>query len=339
MFHANCLHRLGLLLLASVAGGALPAVAVPAISTQPASVTVAVGQPAVFSVTATDSAPLLYQWWRGAEAIVDATGATYTVPAATLAESGAVFRVTVSSENGTSSSVSVTLTVNPAAPVPFGTWALAIPDSTKRGALDNPADDGVPNLLKYALGLAPTVRATPAQLPQLEAEGANALYRFSRDKAATGIVATPQTSTTLEAASWSAATDGTKIFDDGRTEVWEAPLAAASRRFARLAVTVQSPAEPVPTLMGPQSLTVAAGQAATFSVAPSGAGPFTYQWRRNGRELVHVGVEQVVLKVALLDEHARVEQVGGVYVDIHRVVSLQAYPRRCSPESTSCHGR
>ncbi len=43
-------------------------------------------------------------------------------------------------------------------------------------------------------------------------------------------------------------------------------------------------------------------------------------------QLVHVGVEQVVLQVHLFEQHARVEQVGLIHVDIYRVVALQRGP-------------
>ena len=35
-----------------------------------------------------------------------------------------------------------------------------------------------------------------------------------------------------------------------------------------------------------------------------------------GRQLIDVGVEQVVLKVDLLEQHAGVEQVGLIHVDV-----------------------
>ena len=42
-----------------------------------------------------------------------------------------------------------------------------------------------------------------------------------------------------------------------------------------------------------------------------------------GRQLVNVGVKQIVLQVDFLNEHFGVEQVSLVYVNIHRVVPLE----------------
>src|SRR5579863_3611019 len=41
-------------------------------------------------------------------------------------------------------------------------------------------------------------------------------------------------------------------------------------------------AESAPKLTQPSSITVVAGQTATFSVTAAGTGPFTYQWFENG---------------------------------------------------------
>jgi len=85
----------------------------PAITSEPASRTVQVGQTATFSVTATGTAPLGYQWEKSGTAIAGATGASYTTPASTLADSGSSFRVVIHNSAGTVTSTSATLTVNP----------------------------------------------------------------------------------------------------------------------------------------------------------------------------------------------------------------------------------
>jgi len=72
----------------------------PAISSQPASKTVTVGQTASFSVTATGTAPLSYQWQRNGAAISGAISSTYTTPATTSTDNGALFAVVVSNSIG-----------------------------------------------------------------------------------------------------------------------------------------------------------------------------------------------------------------------------------------------
>jgi hypothetical protein len=91
---------------------------VPSITTQPASQTVTAGQTATFTVAATSTAPLNYQWQRNAVAISGATSSTYTTPATTSSDSGAQFTVLVSNAIGSITSNPATLTVNAAAVAP-----------------------------------------------------------------------------------------------------------------------------------------------------------------------------------------------------------------------------
>src|SRR5204863_4378921 len=72
----------------------------PTITTQPASQTVTAGQTATFTVTATGTAPLSYQWQKNGTAIGGATAASYTTPATMTSDSGAQFTVVVSNAVG-----------------------------------------------------------------------------------------------------------------------------------------------------------------------------------------------------------------------------------------------
>lgn len=83
----------------------------PVITTAPASMTVTAGQPATFSVVANGFSPLAYQWTRNNVDITGATQPTYTLAAATAADSGAMFAVKVSNTYGSVTSASATLTV------------------------------------------------------------------------------------------------------------------------------------------------------------------------------------------------------------------------------------
>jgi len=82
----------------------------PAIVTQPVSKTVAAGQPATFSVTATGTAPLTYQWQKNTVPISGATGSSYTISSAQAADAGS-YRVVVSNASGSVTSAAATLTV------------------------------------------------------------------------------------------------------------------------------------------------------------------------------------------------------------------------------------
>ncbi len=90
-----------------------PAPVAPSITTQPASQTVTAGQTATFSVTATGTAPLSYQWQKNGTAISGATSSSYTTPAETTSDNGAQFTVVVTNSVGSVTSSAATLTVNP----------------------------------------------------------------------------------------------------------------------------------------------------------------------------------------------------------------------------------
>ena len=84
----------------------------PKITTQPASQSIMMGQTATFSVAATGTGPLSYQWKKNGAAINGATSATYTTVATTASDNGAQFLVTVSNSVGSATSNAALLSVN-----------------------------------------------------------------------------------------------------------------------------------------------------------------------------------------------------------------------------------
>jgi hypothetical protein len=84
---------------------------------QPGTQTVAAGQTATFSVTASGTVPLNYQWQKNGTN-VGTNMDTYTTPATTAADDNAIFRVTVSNTAGamTSSPATLRVTAAPVAP-------------------------------------------------------------------------------------------------------------------------------------------------------------------------------------------------------------------------------
>jgi hypothetical protein len=87
----------------------------PQITAQPANQSVSVGQTATFSVVATGSAPLQYQWRKGGSDIAGATASSYTTPATVIGDNGSSFTVLVSNAAGGMTSNAATLTVTAAA--------------------------------------------------------------------------------------------------------------------------------------------------------------------------------------------------------------------------------
>jgi hypothetical protein len=88
-----------------------PAATAVTITVPPADQSVTAGQTATFSVTATGTAPITYQWQKNAAKISGATSASYTTPATATTDSGAKFDVVVTNSVGSVTSGSATLTV------------------------------------------------------------------------------------------------------------------------------------------------------------------------------------------------------------------------------------
>jgi hypothetical protein len=89
----------------------------PTITQQPASLTVTLGQAATFTVAATGTAPLNYQWQMNGNN-VGTNSSTYTIQSTTNADNNAKLQVTVSNTYGSAPSTTATLTVTPAPPPP-----------------------------------------------------------------------------------------------------------------------------------------------------------------------------------------------------------------------------
>jgi alpha-tubulin suppressor-like RCC1 family protein len=223
----------------------------PTITTQPQAVSVTEGQPASFSVTAAGSAPLAYQWRRGGATIAGATGATYTLAATTLADSGAQFSVVVSNSAGNVTSANATLTVNP--------------------AIVPPAITTQPQSVTVTAGQTATFSVVATGTAPLT-------YQWRRNGAdiagATGASYTTPATTV---------TDSGAVFSVRVTNA--SPTSAVSAN-ATLTVNAAPPAPVAPSITTqPQSVSVTAGQTATFSVVATGTAPLGYQWRRNGANI------------------------------------------------------
>jgi hypothetical protein len=88
-----------------------PAATAPTIATQPSNVAVAIGNTGTFTVTASGTAPLTYQWQKNGTAIMGATSASYITPAVQVTDDGAMFAVVVTNSAGSATSNSARLSV------------------------------------------------------------------------------------------------------------------------------------------------------------------------------------------------------------------------------------
>lgn len=89
-----------------------PVVVGPVITSQPANQTVTLPQQATFSVSATGTGTLTYQWKKNGTDIAGATASSFTTPLTSLSDNGTLFRVAVTDTTGTTLSNNATLTVN-----------------------------------------------------------------------------------------------------------------------------------------------------------------------------------------------------------------------------------
>ena len=214
----------------------------PSITTQPGSQSVTAGQTATFSVAATGTAPLSYQWQKNG-VNVGTNSSSYTTAAATTSDNGASFTVTITNSAGNIKSAAAILTVN-ATPV--------APSITTQPGSQSVTAGQTATFSVAATGTAPLSY-------QWQKNGVN--------------VGTNSSSYTTAAATTS---------DNGASFTVTITNSAGNIKSAAAILTVNAtPVAPsITTQPGSQSVT--AGQTATFSVAATGTAPLSYQWQKNG---------------------------------------------------------
>jgi hypothetical protein len=251
------------------------------LTTQPSALTVNAGDPATLSVVATGSAPLTYQWRKNGVSITGGTSASHTVREA-LAGDGASYSVVVGNMVGSVTSANAVLTVNPTVTKTLYkfiagtyTWAQAKADAEARGG---------------HLATVTTAAEWSAVLLQL---GTNASRVQWLGGSQSEGAAEP-------AGGWQWVTG--EAFDYTRWGATQPDNAGGTQRYlvlngTGLAAGTWNDAdlagggsvagylleqEPVAITAQPASQAVAIGDAVTLEVVATGAGPLTYQWRRNG---------------------------------------------------------
>ena len=215
----------------------------PSITTQPAGATIAVGQSASFSVAATGTAPLTYQWKKNNIAISGANSPAYTTPAASSSDNGAQFNVTVSNSAGNATSSPATLTVNAVAVAP----SIATQPASQSVTVGQTASFSV-----VATGTGPLT------------------YQWKKNNVA------------ISGATFSSyTTPATATSDSGALFTVSVSNTAGSATSTAATLTVNAGAVAPSITTQPASETVTAGQAASFSVSATGTAPLSYQWKKN----------------------------------------------------------
>ena len=216
----------------------------PSITTQPASQTVTAGQTAPFSVAATGTAPLTYQWQKNSVAITGATSSSYTTPVTASSDNGAQFTVVVTNTAGSATSSAAILTVN-AAPV--------APSITTQPASQTVTAGQTASFSVAATGTAPLT------------------YQWQKNSVAiTGATSSSYT------------TPLTTNSDSGTQFTIVVSNTAGSITSSAATLTVNAAPVAPSIITQPTSQTVTAGQTASFIVAATGTAPLSYQWKKNG---------------------------------------------------------
>ncbi len=214
---------------------------VPAITTQPTSQSDVTGTSASFSVTASSTATLSYQWYFGGVAISGATGSTYTIAQTTSASAGSYY-VIVTNSTGSTQSATVTLTLTEPLAVFLSTYGLSgVPDTTDSDG------DGISNLLEFVLGGNPTVSNTsilPTSSYTTTGGVPTLVYSFYTVANLGSVVWTVEYSTDLS--TWTTAVNGTNgvtitttaYNSSSNLNVVTIPDSSTGQLFARLRATL-----------------------------------------------------------------------------------------------------
>ena len=228
-------------------GATDPAPAAPSITTHPASQAVTAGQTATFSVGATGTAPLSYQWQENGTALNGATSASYTSKATTTSDNAAHFTVIVSNSAGSVTSSAATLTVS-SAPV------------------------------------APSITAQPVS--QAVTAGQTATFSVGATGTAPLSYQWQENGTALNGATSASYTNKATTTSDNAAHFTVVVSNSAGSVTSSAATLTVSSAPVAPSITAqPVSQAVTAGQTATFSVGATGTAPLSYQWQENGTAL------------------------------------------------------
>jgi hypothetical protein len=216
--------------------------AAPTITTPPSSATVTTGATVTFSVVASGTAPLAYQWQKAGAPIAGATSASFTIASAQTGDAGS-YNVIVSNSVGTATRSAGTLIVNAPAVAP-GITVPPAPVSVTTGA--------TATFTVVASGTAPLA------------------YQWLKSGAAIS-----------GAISASFSITGAQAADAGNYSVTISNSAGAvTSSAAALSVTTATVAPAITAQ--PASITVSTGAAASFTIVASGTAPLTYQWQKAG---------------------------------------------------------
>lgn len=236
----------------------------PVIQSQPGNLNISVGGTAVFAATVSGTGPLSYQWLRDGRSVIGANSPILTLSNVSALNEGS-YQLTVTNHAGTVTSEPAVLVVT----------------------------------LGTSLPLPPTIAAPPVSITVAEGNAAN----FAVAVNGTGPYSYLWMKNDVQAP---IPNGGSPSF--GIASVTVADAGTYSVRVTNSVGTIVSAAATLTVVPGtgvllaptittaPVGLAVLPGGGATFAVAVTGTGPFAYQWRHNGTDLV--SATSAVLQIA-----------------------------------------
>ena len=326
----------------------------PSITLQPVNASVVSGGTAVFSVTATGTAPLSYQWRKDGVNLVGETSTSYRISPAWSAHEGS-YTVVVSNVAGEVTSTAAALVVKTPPVIVSQPVGLSI-NQGSNGSLSVAATGSSPFTYQWRKDGVAVSGATASTYSITSAQGSNAgvydvvvtnSFGSVTSNPAVVVVNTPVNITTQPAAltvtagasaSFSVVASGTAPL----TYQWRfnaEPVSGATS--ATYTITPAQPYhagtydvlvsntlgtvgstgalltvnEPVTITKQPVGITVNAGNAASFKVEVTGTGPTVYQWRKDGVAIS--GAKDPIFTIPA----AQISDVGRYTVEVTNVVS------------------
>ena len=293
----------------------------PTITSQPASQTVAAGATATFSVAASGSGTLTYQWSKNGVPVNAATASSYTTPATIATDTGSIFTVLVTGATGSSvTSNAATLTVTGGTGgggggTGSGTDLVAIAAGATAQTGSFSADEdfsggGTDSNFTAPISIAGVTNPAPVAVYQSERAGVFT-YTIS------GLTAGATYPVRLHFAEFYFTNAGQRVFNvaingttvlpnfdivalAGANHALVEQFAATANHSNQIVISFTAGTANQPKVSGievvglaggpnittqPASQSVTVGAAATFSVVAGGAGPFTYQWYKYGAQI------------------------------------------------------
>ncbi len=283
----------------AMSAGAAPTA--PAFTLQPQNQTVTAGQTASFTIAASGTAPLAFQWQRSNDLgttwanISAATAASITTGALSTSDNNAQFRCIATNAAGTAASATAKLTVNA---VNTGTTTVSKLSGTAFGAspamsagteFDKAMDNNISTHYEFALnnggyagidlgatGVSKIAKIRFYPQPGFEFRMSGGKFQGSNTSSTSGYVDL-YTIPTTPLAGW----NEVQITDQNAYRYVRFVSAVNTYcTIAEMEFYSSSAAMPVVTSQ-PISQTVVAGTQATFGIVASGTGPLGYLWQRS----------------------------------------------------------